>query len=79
MRQYNIHTAKTQLSALVEKAAAGDSFIIAKAGKPMVKVIPVSSQKPAQRIGFLKGQIKIPSDFDRMGQSEIINIFEINQ
>ena len=76
MKQYNIHTAKTQLSALVEKAAAGDSFIIAKAGKPMVKVIPVSSQKPVRRIGFLKGQISIPADFDRMGQTEITDIFE---
>ncbi|MCL2185500.1 MAG: type II toxin-antitoxin system prevent-host-death family antitoxin [Treponema sp.] len=76
MQQYNIHTAKTQLSALVDKAAAGDSFIIAKAGKPMVKVIPISPQKTVQRIGFLKGQIKIPDDFDRMGQMEIIDTFE---
>ncbi|MCL2181451.1 MAG: type II toxin-antitoxin system prevent-host-death family antitoxin [Treponema sp.] len=72
MQQYNIHTAKTQLSALVEKAAAGDSFIIAKAGKPLVKVIPISSQKEIRRIGFMKDQIIVPSDFDRMGQKEII-------
>lgn len=76
MQQFNIHTAKTQLSALVEKAAAGDSFIIAKAGKPLVKVIPLSPQKTIQRVGFMKGQIQIPDDFDRMGQNEIINIFE---
>ena len=77
MQQYNIHTAKTYLSALVDKAAAGESFIIAKSGKPMVKVIPLTSQKTVQkRIGFLKGQIKIPDDFDRMGQNEIINDFE---
>ena len=76
MQQYNIHTAKTHLSALVDKAAAGDSFVIAKAGKPMVKVIPFSPQKTVKRIGFLKGQIQIPSDFDEMGQSEIINTFE---
>ena len=77
MQQYNIHTAKTYLSALIDKAAAGESFIIAKAGKPMVKVIPLSSQKTTQkRIGFLKGQIKVPDDFDRMGQKEIIGSFE---
>ena len=76
MKQYNIHTAKTHLSALVDKAAAGDSFVIAKAGKPMVKVIPISSQKTIQRIGFLKGQLQIPADFDQMGQAEIINAFE---
>jgi len=76
MRQYNIHAAKTHLSALVDKAAAGDSFVIAKAGKPMVKVIPLAPKKTVQRIGFLKGLIQIPADFDQMGQSEIIDAFE---
>ena len=77
MQQYNIHMAKTHLSALVEKAAQGESFIIAKAGKPMVKVIPCMSRKTDQkRVGFLKGQITIPDDFDRMVQTEIIEAFE---
>ena len=77
MQQYNIHAAKTHLSALVEKAARGDSFIIAKAGKPLVKVIPYLSQSNIQkRIGFLKGQITIPADFDEMGRDEIANTFE---
>jgi len=76
MQQYNIHNAKTHLSTLVDKAAAGDSFIIAKAGKPMVKVIPMSMQKTIQRVGFLKGQIKVPADFDKLGQDEIIDAFE---
>ena len=77
MQQYNIHVAKTHLSALVEKAAGGDAFIIAKAGKPMVKVIPYLPQNTVQkRIGFLKGQIETPADFDRMGQNEIIKAFE---
>ena len=77
MQQYNIHMAKTQLSALVEKAAAGEAFIIAKAGKPMVKVssyLPKDSAK--KRLGFLKGQIEIPGDFDEMGQNEIAEAFE---
>ncbi|MCL2480284.1 MAG: type II toxin-antitoxin system prevent-host-death family antitoxin [Spirochaetaceae bacterium] len=77
MQQYNIHTAKTQLSALVEKAATGEPFIIAKAGKPMVKVIPcVSNNTQKKRIGFLKGRITIPADFDKMGQNEITKAFE---
>ena len=77
MQQYNIHTAKTHLSALVEKAANGEEFIIAKAGKPMVKVIPFLHQNYVQkRIGFLKGQIEVPKDFDQMGQDDIIRIFE---
>ncbi|MCL2128002.1 MAG: type II toxin-antitoxin system prevent-host-death family antitoxin [Treponema sp.] len=77
MQQYNIHTAKTHLSALVEKAVQGEAFIIAKAGKPMVKVIPLTPQQAVQkRIGFLKGQIAVPSDFDQMGQNEITTVFE---
>jgi len=76
MKQYNIHAAKTHLSALVEKAAGGDGFIIAKAGKPMVKVIPYKQNTVQKRIGFLKGQITIPADFNQMGQKEIIEAFE---
>ena len=77
MQQYNIHAAKTHLSALVEKAAVGEAFIIAKAGKPMVKVIPYLPLKIVQkRVGFLKGQIEVPADFDRMGQDEISSVFE---
>ena len=77
MQQYNIHAAKTHLSALVDKAAGGDAFIIAKAGKPMVKVIPYLPQSKSQkRIGFLKDEIEIPADFDQIGQNEIIEAFE---
>jgi antitoxin (DNA-binding transcriptional repressor) of toxin-antitoxin stability system len=77
VQQYNIHAAKTHLSSLVEKAAGGDAFIIAKAGKPMVKVIPcISHNATPKRVGFLKGQIKIPEDFNQMGQCEITEIFE---
>jgi len=77
MQQLNVHAAKTHLSNLIDKAAKGDSFIIAKAGKPMVRVIPFYQQKITQnRVGFLKNQINIPIDFDQMGQGEIINAFE---
>jgi prevent-host-death family protein len=56
MKSVNIHEAKTHLSRLVEAAARGESFIIAKAGKPMVKVVPVEGATKvdvSQRIGFL--------------------------
>jgi antitoxin (DNA-binding transcriptional repressor) of toxin-antitoxin stability system len=76
MQQYNIHAAKTHLSALVEKAAGGEAFIIAKAGKPMVKVIPLPRDTTPKRIGFLKGHITIPPDFNQMGQNEITETFE---
>lgn len=64
METVNIHEAKTHLSRLVEKAAKGEPFIIAKAGKPMVKVVAVDAPepKPKRRIGFLAGQISIPSE-----------------
>ncbi len=65
MRKANIHEAKTHLSRLVEEAAKGKPFVIAKAGKPMVKVVPIEpaeEQPPRPRIGFMKGEIVVPSD-----------------
>jgi len=77
MQQYNIHEAKTHLSSLIDKAIKGNPFIIAKAGKPVVKVIPYSfKEHKKQRIGFLKDKISIPADFDSMGKKEIENLFE---
>ena len=75
MEQVNIHAAKTQLSALVEKAAAGEPFIIAKAGRPLVTVNPYT-EAVCPRVGFLKGLVSVPDDFDRMGDEEIAAIFE---
>jgi prevent-host-death family protein len=78
MLTVNIHDAKTQLSKLVEQAAQGESFIIAKAGKPMVKVIPLGKAETgaASRLGFMAGEIAIPDDFDQMGSEQIAAIFE---
>jgi prevent-host-death family protein len=80
MRTVDMHEAKTHLSRLVEQAAKGEPFIIAKAGKPLVKVVPVEAKenKPApRRIGFLAGQIKVPDDFDTMCQDEIEEMFGV--
>lgn len=78
MQTYNIHDAKTQLSRLVEQAAKGEPFVIAKAGKPMVKVMALNAPEPSQikRFGFMAGQIQVPDDFDRMGEEEIVQLFE---
>lgn len=77
MQQVNIHEAKTNLSKLVDRAANGDSFIIAKSGKPMVRVTAYSpAPDPTKRVGFLRGQIQIPEDFDSMGKEEIQALFE---
>lgn len=77
MKTVNMHEAKTQLSKLVEEAAKGEAFVIAKAGKPVVKVTALSAPTSAQirRFGFMAGQISVPDDFDRMGQKEIERIF----
>jgi prevent-host-death family protein len=81
MRAYNIHEAKTNLSRLVEKAAAGEPFIIAKAGKPMVMVTPIAQTeaKKPQRRGFLAGQISVPDDFDDMFTDEIEEMFGLKE
>jgi len=76
MMQINIHEAKTQLSMLVDKVAGGEPFIIAKAGKPMAKVIPfIATENKPTRVGFLSGQIEVPDDFDQMGQEKIAEMF----
>jgi prevent-host-death family protein len=73
MPTINMHDAKTHLSRLVAKATKGEGFIIARAGKPLVKVMPLDGREGAvpQRLGFLTGEIAVPDDFDRMGQDEI--------
>ena len=78
MRAVNIHEAKTHLSRLVEEAAQGKVFIIAKAGKPMVKVIPFSEedQTTVRRLGFMAGEIAVPDDFDRLGEEIITSLFD---
>lgn len=79
MKTVNIHEAKTQLSRLVEEASKGEAFIIAKAGKPVVRVIALSVPTGAQvrRLGFMAGQISVPEDFDRMGKKEIARMFGV--
>jgi len=77
MLTVNIHDAKTQLSKLVEQAAQGEAFIIAKAGKPMVKVVPLGKAEAgtATRLGFMAGEFSVPDDFDQMGGAEIESLF----
>ena len=77
MRTVNIHEAKTQLSRLVDAAARGEGFVIARAGKPLVKVLPLDAPAAGERkrLGFLAGQVSVPDDFDRMGAEEIAALF----
>lgn len=80
MRTLNIHDAKTHLSRLIDMAVKGEAFVIAKAGKPMVKVSAVErSESAPSRIGFLKGQITVPADFDSMGRDAIEQMFSASK
>jgi prevent-host-death family protein len=71
----NIHEAKTHLSRLVERVAKGETVVIAKAGRPMAKLVPLEDapSKAPRRFGFMPG--KVPEDFDRMFEDEIAEMF----
>jgi prevent-host-death family protein len=79
MQTVNIHEAKTQLSKLIEQAVNGESFIIAKAGKPLVKVTRLDPPMPQakKRFGFMSGQVQVPNDFDEMGKDEIAKLYGV--
>jgi antitoxin (DNA-binding transcriptional repressor) of toxin-antitoxin stability system len=77
VRTVNIHEAKTHLSRLIAQAVEGEPFVIAKAGRALVKVsvLDASTAAPVRRVGFLLNQFKVPADFDQMGASEIEALF----
>ncbi len=79
MQIINIHEAKTQLSKLVDQAVNGEPFIIAKAGKPLVKVTRLDAPEPGskKRLGFMAGQLTVPADFNEMGKEEITKLFGV--
>ena len=77
MRQFNIHAAKTQLSRLVDEAEKGEPFIICKAGKPKVKVVPIDEPQTLlkKRFGFMKGMYTAPADIKGPWAKEIEEMF----
>ena len=72
----NIHDAKTHLSRIVEDVAAGSEVIIAKAGKPMARLVPLGTPRRKIRFGLLKGKIRIAADFDAPLPDAILSTFE---
>ena len=75
MTTLNIHAAKTHFSRLIEEVAEGEEIVIAKAGKPVARLVPI--EKPAKRaLGLLKGRLKVPDDFDAPLADDIIAAFE---
>jgi prevent-host-death family protein len=77
MVSVNIHEAKTHLSRLIERAVGGETVIIAKAGKPVVKLTALDAPtgRAKRRLGFMQGQFSVPDDFDTMGSAEIERMF----
>jgi len=73
---FNLYKAKMSLSQLVERAAAGEEIVIAKAGKPMAKLVPLSQQKPARQPGGWTGAVAISDDFDAPLSDELLDAFE---
>jgi prevent-host-death family protein len=74
----NIREAKAQLSKLVDRAVRGEPFVIAKAGKPLVKVAALDAPRSLRRLGFMTGEIAVPTDFNRMGEEAIAAPFGPN-
>lgn len=76
MRTVNIHAAKTHLSQLVEEAAAGEEIVIAKSGRPVARLAPLTGSRSKRKLGGLEGRLRIPEDFDAPLPDDILDEFE---
>lgn len=78
MKTIELSEVESHLSQLVDSAAAGEPFVIARAGRPLVKVVPAAEPHAGEprRLGFLKGQLVIPDDLDRLGEDDVQGLFE---
>lgn len=76
MTQVNVHEAKTNLSRLLEKAAAGEEIVIARAGEPVARLVAIKGVAPARRKGLLKGRIKLRPAFFEPLPEEVVASFE---
>ena len=75
MKPVNIHEAKTHLSRLVDRVQAGEEIVIAKAGRPAARLVPIEGARKPVKVGGLKGRIKVPDDFNTMFEREIEAMF----
>lgn len=76
VRHVNMHEAKTHLSRLVDEVAAGAEVVIAKAGKPVARLVPLANASRARKPGYLKGRIRIAADFDAPLPETLLDAFE---
>lgn len=76
MSTVNVHEAKTQLSRLLDRVAHGETIVIARAGTPIARLVPLTAVTAAERRrGFLRGQLRVPDDFDEIGVRDIDELF----
>jgi prevent-host-death family protein len=75
MKSVNIHEAKTHLSRLIERVEAGEEIIIAKAGRPAARLVPIEGARKPVKIGGLKARAPVPDDFNTMLEKEIEELF----
>jgi prevent-host-death family protein len=75
MKLVNIQAAKTHLSRLVEEAAAGEEIVLAKAGRPYVKLVPCTPSTTPRKLGGWGNELEIPADFDEI---DVVGLFEGN-
>jgi prevent-host-death family protein len=78
MRTVNIREAKTHLSRLVDEVYSGEEIIIAKAGKPLAKLVALTATAKKRKLGILKGKLRAPEDFDAPLPEEVLTSFEGN-
>ena len=78
MYTVDIHDARTHLSLLLERAARGETVVIARAGRPIAKLVPFEAATPenAHRLGFLQDAFELPEDFDTLGGGDLAERFE---
>jgi prevent-host-death family protein len=76
MKSVNVHEAKTHLSRLLEDVSRGEEITIAKAGKPVAKLVPITTSRPLRTPGFLRGKIRIAEDFDDPLPDDVQRSFE---
>ena len=76
MRTVNIHAAKTHLSRLIDQAAAGDEIVIARAGKPVARLVPLTAEKPKRILGAMTGRMRVAADFDAPLPDAVLDAFE---
>ena len=76
MKMVNIHTAKTHFSRYIEEVERGEEVIIARAGKPVARLVPLKARPRSRRLGLLEGRIRIADDFDAPLPEEVLKTFE---